>query len=200
MVYILRLFDALLDKGYNRFQHSREALWIWICDYQIPAPDNRDSSLWVQFFEDMSPDDNRNSWAPLNMARYLIEKKENLDKNWKILAEKCIQFALKHFAIQKTGGVTLMGEQDTDKRPWGGACSTLGGVAAMFYAASGGEVYKEIAYRNLNWVTYFIDADGGPAALCGAEGWKKGIWQEDCHTDKIHNYMDALSAYPEWGE
>jgi hypothetical protein len=198
MVYILRLFDALLAKGNDRFQQPRDALWIWIRDYQIPAPDSRDSCLWVQFFEDMSPDDNRNSWAPLNMARYLIEKKDTLDKNWKILAEKCIQFAMKHFAIEKAGGVTLMGEQDTDKRPWGGACSTLGGVAAMFYAAGGGEAYKEIAYRNLNWVTYFIDADGGPAALCWVEGWEKGSWQEDCHTDKIHNYIDAMNAVPEW--
>ena len=164
MVYILRLFDALIEKGYERFREPREALWTWIKDCQIPAPDSRDSCLWVQFFEDMSPDDNRNSWAPLNMVRYLIEEKEELDANWLNLAEKCIQFALRHFAIEKPGGVTLMGEQDVDKREWGGACSTLGGVAAMFYAAGGGEKYKEIAYRNLNWVSYFIDSDGGPAA------------------------------------
>ncbi len=198
MVYILRLFDALLEKGYTRFQKPREELWLWIRDVQIPAPDSRDSSLWVQFFEDMSPDNNRNSWAPLNTARYLIERKEALDPNWKQLAEKCIDFAIKHFRIEKSGGVLLMGEQDTDKRPWGGACSNLGGVAAMFYAAGGGEKYKEIAYRNLNWVSYFIDSDGGPAALCGSEGWKKGSWQEDCHTDKIHNYIDAMTAIREW--
>jgi hypothetical protein len=27
-----------------------------------------------------------------------------------------------------------------------------------------------------------------------------GGWQEDAHTDVIHNYMDALRAFPEWGE
>ncbi len=198
MVYVLRLFDALLDKGYDRFQEPREKLWAWIRDVQIPAPEGRDASLWVQFFEDMSPDDNRNSWAPLNMARYLIEKKEVLDPNWKALAEKCIQFAINHFSIEKPGGVLLMGEQDVDKRPWGGACSTLGGVAAMFYAAGGGEKYKKIAQRNLNWVEYFIDSDGGPAALAGAKGWKKGSWQEDCHTDVVHNFLDAINAVPEW--
>jgi hypothetical protein len=198
MVYILRLFDALIERGYNRFQEPRDELWVWIRDVQIPAPDGRDSCLWIQFFEDMTVEDNRNSWAPLNMARYLIEEQEALDVNWKKLAEQCIQFALKNFAIKKPGGVVLMGEQDTDKRQWGGACSTLGGVAAMFYAAGGGEEYKEIAYRNLNWVSYFIDSDGCPAALCGAEGWEKGSWQEDCHTDKVHNYLDAIAAYPEW--
>jgi len=198
MVYILRLFDALVDKGIDRFQDPRDRLWYWIRDFQIPAPDSRDSSLWVQFFEDMSPEDNRNSWAPLNTARYLIEQKDKLDPGWMKLAERCIQFALTHFAIERSGGVTLMGEQDVDKREWGGACSTLGGVAAMFYAAGGGEQYKEIAYRNLSWVSYFIDHDGAPAALCGAEGWRKGSWQEDCHTDVVHNFIDAMNAVREW--
>ncbi len=198
MVYILRLFDVLIEKGYDPFQKPRDELWKWIRDVQIPAPESRDSSLWVQFFEDMSPDDNRNSWAPMNTARYLIEKKETLDPDWKQLAGRCINFAMKHFALERPGGLTLMGEQDVDNRPWGGACSTLGGVAAMYYAAGGGEKYREIALRNLNWVSYFIDSDGGPAALCGGKGWKKGSWQEDCHTDKVHNFMDAIAAVPEW--
>ncbi len=198
MVYILRLFDKLLEHGHSRFRPPRVKLWNWIRYYQIPAPDNRDESLWVQFFEDMSPEDNRNSWAPLNTARYLIEKKVALDLDWKELARQCIEFAMKHFSLQRPGGVTLMGEQDVDKREWGGACSTLGGVAAMFYAAGGGEKYKEIAYRNLKWVSYFIDNDGGSAALCGAKGWKKGSWQEDCHTDVVHNFLDAMKAVPQW--
>jgi hypothetical protein len=200
MIYILRLFDNLIDKGFDRFRNPRDELWTWIRDVQIPAADDKDSCLWVQFFEDMSPEDNRNSWAPLNTARYIIEQKEILSPDWKDLAQKCINFAINHYAIQRTGGVMLMGEQDVDKREWGGACSTLGGVAALFYSAGGGEDYKEMAYRNLNWVTYFIDKDGGPAALCGADGWKKGSWQEDCHTDVVHNFLDAISAVPEWGE
>ena len=200
MVYILRLFDGLIDRGMPQYQPARDRLWTWVKTYQLAAPDTREDSLWIQFFEDMTEEDNRNSWAPLETARYLIERKDRLDPDWKELAEKCIQFALRHFGLERPGGVTLMGEQDTDPRPWGGACSKLGGVAAMFYAAGGGEEYKELAYRNLNWVTYFIDADGGPAALWGAEGWKKGGWQEDCHTEVIHNFVDALLAVPEWAD
>ena len=198
MIYILRLFDTLIEKGYGRFQEPLDELWRWIRDVQIPAPYGRDSSLWVQFFEDMSPEDNRNSWTPLNTARYLIERKEELSPDWKQLAGRCIDFAMTFFSLERPGGVTLMGEQDVDNRPWGGACSTLGGVAAMYYAAGGGDEYREIALRNLNYVTYFIDSDGGPAALCGGKGWKKGSWQEDCHTDKVHNFMDAIAAVPEW--
>ena len=200
MVYILRLFDGLIARGNRQYAEPRAALWHWIKTYQIPAPEGRASNHWIQFFEDMPEEDNRNSWAPLETARYLIERREALDPEWKTLAGQCIDFAIRNFALDEKGGVTLMGKQDSDMRPWGGACSKLGGVAALYWAAGGGEKYKEIAYRNLNWMTYFVDEDGGPAALCGAEGWKKGSWQEDCHTDVVHNFADALLAVPEWAD
>jgi len=198
MVYILRLWDGLAEIGSSEFVAPREQLWHWIKEVQIAAPNSRAHSHWVQFFEDMTEEDNRNSWAPLEMARYLIEKKDKLDPDWKELAGNCIDFAMRHFSIKKPGGVTLMGEQDTDLRPWGGACSKLGGVAALYYAAGGGERYREIALRNLNWVSYFIDSDGGPAAMCDTKEWRKGSWQEDCHTDVVHNFIDALQAVPEF--
>jgi len=198
MVYILRLFDELIAKGHERYEAPRAALWDWIRTFQFAAPEGRDASLWIQFFEDMTEEDNRNSWAPLNMARYLIEKKEALDPDWKAHAGQCIEFAIEHFGIEKPGGVLAMGEQDTDPRPWGGACSTLGGVAAMFYAAGGGDRYKEIAYRNLTWMIYHIDKDGCPAHQTGDDKLRRGGWQEDCHTDVIHNFIDALNAVPEW--
>jgi hypothetical protein len=198
MVYILRLFDGLIDLGCKEYSEPRAKLWHWIKEFQMKAHESRAKCLWVQFFEDMTVEDNRNSWSPLEMARYLIEKKEKLDPEWKSMARQCIGFALKFYSISQPGGVTLMGEQDSDLRPWGGACSKLGGVSALFYAAGGGDNYREIALRNLNWVTYFIDSDGGPAAMCDSKQWKKGSWQEDCHTDVVHNFIDALQAVPEF--
>ena len=149
MAFILRLFDALLAKGHDKYQEPRNDLWSWIKNYQIPAPDAGSENLWIQFFEDFAVEDNRNSWAPLEMARYLIEKRDTLDSDWYRDAEKLIQFSLTYFSVAKNGGVTLMCEQDTDMRPWGGACSKLGAVAALFYAAGGPERCREIAYRNL---------------------------------------------------
>jgi hypothetical protein len=198
MVYILRLWDGLAKIGSVEFLAHRAQLWKWIKEVQLKAPESRANSHWIQFFEDMTEEDNRNSWAPLEMARYLIEQKEKLDPDWKHMAEKCIGFAMDHFAIKMPGAVTLMGEQDSDLRPWGGACSKLGGVAALFYAAGGGVRYREIALRNLNWVTYFIDSDGGPAAMCDQKEYRKGSWQEDCHTDLVHNFIDAMNAVPEF--
>jgi hypothetical protein len=199
MAYILRLFDALIDNGYKRYQAPRDALWEWIKTYEIASPEAPEQCLWVSFFEDYDLPNNRNSWAPLEMARYLIERKEKLDPDWKTDAERLIQFALKYFSSTRPGGVTVMGEQDDDKDPWGGACAKLGGVAALFYAAGGGEQYKEIAYRNLTWMTYFIDNDGCPAQKADTSQLRRGGWLEDCHADVIHNFMDALAAMPEWG-
>lgn len=199
MVYILRLFDELIDMGYSEFRNSRDELWGWISNYQLKAPDDRDKCLWVQFFEDQPNEDNRNAWAPLNMARYLIEKKEKLDPLWKEHAELCIQFAVKNFGMERPGGVICVGEQDTDKRAWGGINSTFGAVATMFYAAGGGEKYREMAFRNLSWMTYFIREDGIVCDQTGEWHWlREGGWQEDCHTDVIHNFMDAIKAVPEW--
>jgi hypothetical protein len=200
MVFILRLFDELIAKGNEKYKAPRETLWTWIKTIQLAAPETREGSLWIQFFEDQGVEDNRTSWAPLEMARYLIEKKDKLDPDWKADAEKCIQFALKFFSGHQPGGVTTVFEQDTDMRPWGGACSKLGGVAAMFYAAGGGDQYKDMAYRNLTWMTYHIDSDGCPAHQTGDPKQRRGGWQEDCHTDVIHNFMDAIAAVPEWGK
>ena len=200
MVYILRLFDGLIEMGNKEFQSSRRGLWNWIIEYQLNAPEDRNHSLWVQFFEDQPKEDNRNAWAPLNMARYLIEKREKLDPLWKEHTEQCIQFAITNFGMERPGGVTCVGEQDTDRRAWGGINSTFGAVTAMFYAAGGGEKYRDIAFRNLSWITYFIREDGVVCDQTGEYGWlREGGWQEDCHTDVIHNYMDALKAVPEWG-
>jgi len=199
MIFILRLFDELIAKGYYKYRAPRDKLWSWIKEYQIPAPDDRSRNLWIQFFEDFTVEDNRNSWSPLETARYLIEKRDTLDADWYDDAKRLIDFSLKYFSSTGKGGVTLMTEQDCDLRPWGGACSKLGAVAAMFYAAGGPKYFRDMAYRNLNWVTYSIDNDGCPTDLTNSLHPKRGGWQEDCSTDVIHNFIDAMEAVPEWG-
>jgi hypothetical protein len=197
MVFILRLFDRLIAGGHEEFVEPRNALWTWIREVQIPAPDARDKNHWMQFFEDQSPHDNRTSWAPLEMARYLIEEQERLAPDWKRLAEDCIQFALRNFSKWEPGGVVTMCEQDIDFRAWGGACSKLGGVAALFYAAGGGDAYGELAFRNLVWMGYHVEKDGRPAEITGYyRRLRTTGWQTDCHTDKLHNFIDAFVAIP----
>lgn len=196
MSYNLRLFDKLIEHGYGEFRQPRARLWAWIKNYQIPNL-AKDGSLWVQFFEDHAEDGNRNSWSPLNLARYLIEKREALDPDWKDDAKALIDFAAKYFTSVRDG-VPVCGEQTNDKNPWGGADSTYGGVLAMYSAATGSPQYKALARQALNYSLYAVNDDGCPRD--GAWHPGRGGWQEDAHTDRIHNYMDAIAAFPEWAK
>ena len=87
--------------------------------------------------------------------------------------------------------VQVCGEQDYDKNPWGG-------VLAMYAVATGSAKDKSIAYQALNFCLYNISDEG-----CSSDSYKReqcGDWQEDAHADVIHNYMDAIAAFPEWGQ
>jgi hypothetical protein len=196
MTYIVRLWDKLIEAGYNEFTGPRDRLWDWIADRQIGSL-GKDGALWVQFFEDHQELDNRTAWAPLNLARYLIEKKEVLDSDWQPHAKALIDFVIRHFTVVRNG-VLICGEQDYDKEPWGGIASSFGAVLAMYSAATGSAEYKGLAYQNLNYVLYAINDDGCPRENALRPG--RGGWQEDAHTDKIHNFMDAIAAFPEWAK
>ena len=92
----------------------------------------------------------------------------------------------------------MCGEQDDDKDPWGGALANYGGVLAMYSAASSDPQYKALARQALDYCLYAIDDDGCPGQI--ALYRKRGGWQEDAHTDVVHNYMDAIAAFPEWAD
>lgn len=196
MSFILRLFDTLIEHGQAEFRAPRERLWKWILEFQIPNL-AKDGLLWVQFFEDHEELDNRIAWSPLNLARYFIEKKEALHADWKRLAKVLIDFVNRWFVTVRNG-VAVCGEQTYDVEPWSGVLSNYGGVLAMYASATGTRDYEAVAYQALNYVLYGSDDDGCPAD----RGFDKprGGWQEDAHTDKIHNFMDAIAAFPEWAK
>jgi hypothetical protein len=197
MVYILRLFDKLIELGYPEFSAPREELWAWIKTTQIPNV-KKDGLLWVQFFEDHDELDNRTAWAPLNMARYLIEEKDSLDPDWRQDARDLIEFVNRRFTSVRFG-VAVCGEQDYDKNHWGGILSIYGAVLAMYSAATGSDEYKAVARQAMNLCLYAVDEDGCPADRADIAK-PRGGWVEDAHTDKIHNVLDALAAFPEWGK
>jgi len=191
MVYILKLFDLLSGSGNSQIDSAKKELWSWIVHYQIPDL-SKDGMLWDQFFEDHDEPNDRTAWAPLNLARYLIEKKEKLDALWQEHAHDLIEFVIRNFTNIKQG-VPVCGEQDHDKDPWGGILSTYGAVLAMYTRATGSNEYKSLAIQALNFSMYALNSDGCPCERAGF-GPCRGGWQEDAHTDKIHNYIDALIA------
>jgi hypothetical protein len=195
--YTLRLFDKLMGLGYREFRSPQGKLWAWMKNFQIPNA-AKDGRLWVQFFEDYDATTNRNSWAAMSTVRYLCEEQESLDSDWQQDARILINFVNKNF----TGiysGVLVCGEQDVDTKPWGGAVSTYGAGLAMFARATGSDEFKGLAWQAMNYALYSIDNDGCPSEAVW-KGKRRGGWQEDAHTDKLHNFVDAMTAFPEWAK
>jgi hypothetical protein len=196
MTYVLRLYDALLAQGYEEFSAPREALWDWVRRFQIPNA-AADGSLFAQFFEDHDTPTNRTAWAPLNLARYLLETREMIDPDWRASCGTLIEFVRKNFTHEEFG-ITVCHEQDEDKQAWGGINSTYGAVLALYAKATGSAPLAGEARQALDFTLYSIDELGRPRDLF--KNSAPGGWQEDAHTDVIHNYVDALSAFPDWGE
>jgi len=196
MSFILRLFDKLIEHGHPEFKPARDKLWAWIKHYQIPNL-TQDGLLWVQFFEDHQELDNRTAWSPLNLAHYLIEKQDALDPDWKQDSRELIEFVNRRF-ITVRDGVAVCGEQTNDLEPWGGILSTYGAVLAMYSKATGSDEYKDVARQALNYCLYAVNADGCPSDQATRNG--RGGWQEDAHTDKLHNILDAMTTFPEWAK
>jgi hypothetical protein len=194
MCFILRLFDGLVDAGREEFKEPRQKLWRWIVEFQIPSA-NAKGELWAQFFEDHEEPDNRNSWAPLNLARYLLEGREKLDPQWLEHSRTLVEFTARSFTSVR-GGVPVCGEQDYDREPWSGALSTYGAVLALYARAAHSPAHASAARQALNFAEYAIHKDGCPGDT--AIKPTRGGWQEDAHTDVIHNYVDALTTFPEW--
>jgi hypothetical protein len=200
MSFPLRLFDQLIELDHPEFTQPRAQLWRWISEFQIPCILGSDEkkgygNLWTQFFEDYAVPTNRNAWSPLNLARYLIERKETLDPAWREHAHALIEFVNKTFTSVRFG-VTVCGEQDTDHKPWGGVNSTYASVLALYSAATGSSEYKLLAHQALTFVLYAVNEDGHPLDTVGPSSDQ--AWQEDAHTDVVHNVVDALVAFPEW--
>jgi hypothetical protein len=194
MVYILRLYDSLAKLGVTEFSAQRTALWGWIKQHQIPSAAGN-GALFAQFFEDHDTPTNRTAWAPLNLARYLLEEREALDPDWRADAGCLIEFIRQNFTHREFG-VRVCHEQDEDHQAWGGVNSTYGAVLALFAKAAGVPQLAAEACQALNFTLYSIDERGRPRDVFNNPA--PGGWQEDCHTDVIHNFVDAISAYPEW--
>ena len=196
MTYILRLYDALHAQGHEEFSAPRRSLWEWIRRYQIRSAAT-DGSLFAQFFEDHDTPTNRSAWAPLNLARYLLERKQALDPDWRGACRALIEFVRANFTHVEHG-VTVCHEQDEDRQAWGGINSTYGAVLALYAKATGSPSLAEEARQALNFTLYSIDEWGRPRDL--SKNPQPGGWQEDAHTDVIHNYVDALRVFPDWGD
>jgi hypothetical protein len=194
-VFALRLYDQLISHGYEEFSTPRKSLWSWITQFQIPSAGNK-GELFAQFFEDHDNPFNRNAWAPLNLARYLLEKRGQLDPHWREHSKTLIEFVRNNFTHRELG-IRVCHEQDEDHDAWGGVNSTYAAVLALYAKSIGSKELADEARDALVFTSYSIDDRGRPRDL--AKHTTLGGWQEDAHTDVVHNFVDALAAFPDWG-
>jgi hypothetical protein len=127
----------------------------------------------------------------------LIEKKDALDPDWEQDARTLIDFVGRNF-LSVRFGVAVSGEQDEDRDPWGGINSTYGAVLALYSAATNSPIYRRVAEQALTFTLYAVQDNGSPRD--SVLNTQSGGWQEDAHTDKVHNIVDALEAFPAWGQ
>ena len=66
----------------------------------------------------------------------------------------------------------------------------------MYTKATGSNEFKGLAWQALNYCLYAVNDDGCPNQRASNPG--RGGWQEDAHTDKLHNILDTIAAFPEW--
>jgi hypothetical protein len=201
----LRLFSALLQAGYSQFARSFQRLLAWVLTVQLQSLNVSNHSSpdygnqFVNFHEDIEAGDdaNRNSWTALELARFLIESRASgAVPDWRERALQLIDFSLKLFGHAQVGNTTIMGEQDRDHKAWGGANSKLSAVSLMLSCAGEGR-FNQMGVNNAYWMAYFVDAtDGCPAAASFTVNASvaRGGWQQDAHTDVVHNLVDALNA------
>jgi hypothetical protein len=80
----------------------------------------------------------------------------------------------------------------------GGILATYGALLAMYRAANGNDEYEALACQAMNYALYAINGDGCPGENSLRLG--RAGWQEGAHSDKIHNCVVAMRAFPEWGK
>jgi hypothetical protein len=196
MSYIMRLYDGLIAQGYGEFEVPRRSLCAWIKNHQIPSAATN-GALFAQFFEDHDTPTNRTAWAPLNLARYVLDRQTQFDPEWRAQAATLVDFVRRTFTHTEFD-ITLCHEQDEDQNAWGGINATYGAVLAQLAQVIGSPAMAEEARQALDFTLYSIDESGRPRDLHKSAA--PGGWQEDAHTDVIHNYIDALRVFPQWGE
>jgi hypothetical protein len=196
----ISLFDELIRLKQGRVSNYvkvRGMAWQWLQSYPLK------NNVWAGYFEDVPPNtDDLNNVIPLELARYVMLHPEK-DARWKQDAAQLIEWVkttpkwpkyLVHGATVTTeqgDGITFCCNKPNQ------CCDShtarLAAVEALYFARTGDERYKELAFRSFNWVTYFQGLPGKAHAPF-SEQW----WFTDEFTDGPRRLMDGLWAVPEW--
>ena len=188
----LRLFQDLisLQKGNaDQYKVSFGQILEWLKTYPIQ------NNKWGPFFEDI-PGWSDTQINASTLAWYLMVNK-SWDPNWKHDVRH-----IQDWVIQKLGnkdfgqqiGVLTINEQTACAVPGQSHTSRHASVELRYAAETGDERNKEMAIRQLNWATYFVDDDGKNRY---PDPKTYEIWWTDGYGDFVRHYLRAMATDPE---
>ena len=194
----LTLFDHLIDAGLGQvdaYQKARQIARDWILQYPMQ------NGLWVDGHSDnfITGTGNLSNMSASNACLYLLEHPD-FDPDWRTHVPGLLKWTEDRFVFncEEPGiqwGAYTVAEQNAFKWKMGYQTSRYAAQCALWYAVSGDTVFKERAYRALNWSTYMID-DTGLASDGPTE--QVGHWWSDCYGEGPRMTYYAFSAVPEW--
>jgi hypothetical protein len=162
------------------------------------------TGYWTDGHTDADVNSNtyKSNMSASNIALYLLDHPE-FDTNWKNDLPMLIKWTEDNFIFRcapgepaNQWGANIVGEQDSFIYKMDYQTARYAAECARWYAVSGDEVYKEKAYRSLNWVTYCNDSNG----MANESPLSKDIsnWWSDCYGEGPRMFYHAFAALPEW--
>jgi hypothetical protein len=187
------LFDEIERLHLSTGQHAqaRAQAWQWLTGY--PLVNNK----WKGYFEDVEIDAanaNRDQYTPGEVARYLMRHPE-VDPSWKTHVPALLQWIKSSLGDTdpKWLGATGIREQNVCLELAGSHTSRYASLNALWYAAGGGEAYREEALRSFALASYLARDDGVvPFSICD-----DSVWFSDGYFDYVPHFIDGMAALPE---
>ena len=188
----LRLFQELKRLKQNDSAHYQQAfdtILSWMKQYPLAT------NKWGPFFEDV------NGWSDTEInaetfAWYLMDNK-SWDEDWKRDVRRTQDWVVEKLGnpeILPAMGVLTINEQTAYAVPGQSHSSRHASVELRYAQETGDLTNKDMAIRQLNWATYFVDDDGknkypDPKTF--------EIWWTDGYGDFVRHYLRSMAAFPE---
>jgi poly(3-hydroxybutyrate) depolymerase len=204
----VQLFDELLRLrlgNASSYRRARTLAWDWLLQHPL-NPKSAAWNRWSGFYEDVPYNpDSRNQVPPTLTAQYLLTREDPTaaDPQWRPHVESMLEWVRSSLGRGAFLGAWGIDEQFARGRP--GCCSRAGlgsttsrwaAMNALLYARTGDERARELAFRSLNYATYFALKDGR-IACCGRRP-QNTYWFSDGYGDYLRSFTWAMAAIPEF--
>ncbi len=198
------LLDSLIEANLGNvraYQDARAKAREFMLKYPMRT------GYWTDGHTDTAINSNtyKSNMSASNTTLYMFDRPE-FDPDWRTNIPKLIEWTEQNFVFRcapgepaTQWGANIVGEQDDFLVKMDYQTARYGAACARWYAVTGDEVYKEKAYRALNWVTYCSNAVG-QAFESPVSPKDKDIsnWWSDCYGECPRMFYHAFAAVPEW--